>query len=416
MTWSKRMSSGAGRAALTLVGTLLATQPAPVAANEKGPLWTHPDATQMDGLPMGPFVTTADGALLTSDKVHALRSTDGGQTWTKHAMFADPGAFNAANEMLLLTTRSGAVVFVFSNLAERHWKWIDAAHDATPESRVPAYVIRSTDHGRTWSEPVMLHDDWTGANRTILQTATGDIVFTSMLMLHDPGRHATVTYVSDDDGVTWQRSNVIDLGGRGHHDGAMEATIVELRDGRLWMLIRTNEDRFWQAFSEDGGRTWPVLMPSDIDASAAPAQLARLQSGRIAMAWNRLYPEGQTSYPRLWNEELGPTYMGSKDPSQWSRSNPINHREELALSFSDDDGVTWSTPVILARQQNAWLSYPFIHERAPGELWITTMQGDVRLHLKEADFLREGVAAFHVEPSRYVDVSRTVTPVTKAVP
>ena len=32
-------------------------------------------------------------------------------------------------------------------------------------------------------------------------------------------------------------------------------------------------------------------------------------------------------------------------------------------------------------------SYPYLYERQPGELWITTMQGGIRLQLEEADFL-----------------------------
>ena len=72
--------------------------------------------------------------------------------------------------------------------------------------------------------------------------------------------------------------NIIDLGGHGHHDGAMEPTMVELSDGRLWMLIRTNLDRFWSAFSSDQGLSWRVIRPSDIDTSSAPAAMARLAS------------------------------------------------------------------------------------------------------------------------------------------
>jgi len=35
---------------------------------------------------------------------------------------------------------------------------------------------------------------------------------------------------------TRSRSNLIDVGGHGDHDGALEPTLTELRDGRLWML------------------------------------------------------------------------------------------------------------------------------------------------------------------------------------
>lgn len=52
------------------------------------------------------------------------------------------------------------------------------------------------------------------------------------------------THVSNDDGRSWRMGNIIDLGGRGHYNGAMEATLAELCDGRMYMLLRTNLDRF----------------------------------------------------------------------------------------------------------------------------------------------------------------------------
>jgi len=42
--------------------------------------------------------------------------------------------------------------------------------------------------------------------------------------------------------------------------------------------------------------------------------------------------------------------------------------------------------VVIARKPGASLAYPYLFEASPGELWITTMQGGVRLKLREADF------------------------------
>ncbi|MEW6356045.1 MAG: hypothetical protein AB1696_06965 [Planctomycetota bacterium] len=39
----------------------------------------------------------------------------------------------------------------------------------------------------------------------------------------DPWRWVVCSFVSDDDGKTWQRSNWIDLDGYGHHDGSTVA-------------------------------------------------------------------------------------------------------------------------------------------------------------------------------------------------
>lgn len=55
-----------------------------------------------------------------------------------------------------------------------------------------------------------------------------------------PSIRAVCSLISDNDGRSWLRSNLIDLGGHGHHDGATEPTVVELSDGRLMRLIRTN--------------------------------------------------------------------------------------------------------------------------------------------------------------------------------
>ncbi|MBT7164720.1 MAG: hypothetical protein HN904_18210 [Victivallales bacterium] len=71
----------------------------------------------------------------------------------------------------------------------------------------------------------------------------------------------------------------------------------------------------------------------------------------------------------------------------WSAVPVSNHREELVIAFSADDGRSWSTPTVIAKQNGQWLAYPYVFEPNPGEIWITTMQGTVRARLQEADFL-----------------------------
>ena len=65
-------------------------------------------------------------------------------------------------------------------------------------------------------------------------------------------------------------------------------------------------------------------------------------------------------------------------------------REELSLAFSEDDAKTWTKPVVIARQPGGGLSYPFVFERRPGELWIITRYPTkVSFSLKEADFVQK---------------------------
>ena len=236
--------------------------------------------------------------------------------------------------------------------------------------------MRSLDGGGTWTDIQKLHDDWTGAIRDIIQTRSGRVVFTSMKLLHNPGRHSVLTYASDDDGASWHPSNVLDLGGVGHHGGVTEATICELSDGRLFMLLRTNWSQFWFAISTDGGDSWHPMGPAGIEASPAPGLLVRLASGRIALFYNQLYPEGERTWPLVGGDGL------------WSSVPVCNHRAELSVAFSEDECESWSAPVVLARDpEQGWISYPYAFEVAPGVLWLTTMQGGLRLKMREADFV-----------------------------
>jgi sialidase-1 len=234
-------------------------------------------------------------------------------------------------------------------------------------------VLTSYDEGLTWaSAPLDTGMDFEVSNeRALLVTREGTLI---LACLNRPGRHSVLTYASTDQGATWKPSNIVDLGGNGHHGGATEATVLELNDGRLWKLIRTNLGVFWQAWSEDGFY-WRTMAPTTIPASSAPGQLLRLQSGRIALVWNRPYPEGETSFPLRGGD------------NEWSETPVSNHRWELSLAFSNDEGQTWTDPVVLAKQKEASLAYPYLFERAPGEIWLTTMQGGIRLAFREADFV-----------------------------
>lgn len=343
-------------------------------AEDKAALWLHPKCQPLPTDTLGPFVRLGDGGILTITETRTLISRDEGKTWQEGPLFPEGCKASASGERALLRTRDGVVILAFLNAADMVWKWNDAKNDADPGTRLPTCVIRSLDEGKTWQDFQVLHEDWSGCIRNMIQARNGRVVCTAMKLLNNPGRHSVLTYVSDDNGKTWRHSNIIDLGGNGHHDGATEGTIEQLQDGRLWQLIRTNWDRFWEAFSDDEGLSWRIIQPSRIDASSSPGLLKRLASGRLMLLWNRLYPEGQSTFPRQ-----AANSQASEAAASW-------HREELSVAFSEDEGMTWSRAVVLARQPKESLAYPYAFERAPGELWITTMQGRVRVGIREQDF------------------------------
>jgi predicted neuraminidase len=229
-------------------------------------------------------------------------------------------------------------------------------------SKLPVYALRSSDGGETWSDPVRIFDGRAGALTDIITTRQNTITLPITGYCREPSRAVQFVMVTADGGGTWTQ-RIIDIGGHGHHDGAMEPTMVERKDGRLWMLIRTTHDWFYECFSSDGGLTWTQPVPTEISASSSPGMIRRLASGRLVLVWNRVRPEGMSE--QEWRKKPLARRGGgfAIKPSSW-------HREEVSLAFSDNDGETWSKPVVIARQKNGWLSYPRLFEPSPGDLKI----------------------------------------------
>ena len=320
-----------------------------------------------------------DDSLLTIDGPSACVSRDDGRSWNTWPLFPDSPA-KPSWEFGLLKTARGVIILTYKDEATRRWEWNNETHEPIPDARIEVWTTRSVDQGRTWSPPQRLFDGYCGAICDMIQTSRGNVIVPVQRLLYDPGRHAQVTYVSNDEGASWRRSNVIDFGGHGHHDGAFEGTLVELRDGRIWMLLRTNLDKFWQAWSEDDGLSWRVLQPSEIDASSAPGYVTRLAGGRLAMAWNRLYPEGLTEEEQDRYPRRGGDCNYCETVTSWQR-------KELSIALSEDDGRTWTPPEVLMRHPSQGIAYPFILERRPGLLWVTSrFPKRVGVSLHEEDF------------------------------
>jgi sialidase-1 len=345
--------------------------------------WIHEKLQEMPYLPSGPFVKLGDGSILTIEKNMSLISKDGGKNWTKYPIFEDTARFDIRVERVLLRTKAGVIILAFANDKERaNWAWQNDIADS-PGAMLPTYVIRSLDEGKTWQDLQKLHHEWTGANRDIIETKDGNIVFTSMMLRHNPGHHTVITYTSMTNGLTWIRSNVIDLGGVGHHSGVTESTIEQLKDGRLWMLLRTNWGVFWETYSDNEGLTWKNYKPTKIDASSAPGILKRLQSGRLILVWNRNSLEGQPPVLPRPGDGISTEVASS------------GNRAEFSMMFSDDDGKTWTDPVVIARitdqSKVKRLSYPRFFEPTPGEIWITTtysgFAGYLAVKFLEKDFV-----------------------------
>ncbi len=338
----------------------------------------HPKASALPFTHQGPFVSTADGGVLCIDAHNTLRSDDEGRTWKTSTMFEGPAKFAVSNERALLRTREGVILSAWMNGAERQapkiWHWGEKDVQWT-DFILPTYTSRSTDDGKTWETPVKLSDPWCGCIHSLIQMKSGRIVLVGQEIIPQ-WRHATVMWASDDLGKTWQRGDVLDYGIGAHdHAGSIEGSVIERKDGSLYLLLRTESGFLWEATSRDGLK-WDGLKQTTIKSVTCCPQMARLADGRIALLWN--------APPR-------------HDPSSGSS------RSELSLAFSEDETASWSKPVIVAANYapGGRVSYPYLYERKPGELWITTMQGGLRMKINTAD-LGAGEIPVFVPPPKSV--------------
>ncbi len=221
--------------------------------------------------------------------------------------------------------------------------WSDGQPDME-QSRSDMWAARSFDEGETWVDNQMIFRGYTGASNDAKVSTSGHLIVPFSYLVPDPGRLVSVCVVSGDGGATWQLGEAIDIGQHGDHAGALEPVVMELRDGRLWMLIRTNLGHFLQAFSEDNGLTWSEPTPTQIVSPSAPCHIIRLTSGRLAIIWNNF---GETSTDV--------------------------RRSALSMALSEDEGRSWTEPVVCVRaleQEYPQVSYPFLYEANPGEMLV----------------------------------------------
>ncbi|MEI8195868.1 MAG: sialidase family protein, partial [Phycisphaerae bacterium] len=151
-----------------------------------------------------------------------------------------------------------------------------------------------------------------------------------------------VVFYSDDDGLTWDRTMLETVAAHRadwpHADVrwqnyANEPTVVELLTGRLWMLIRTSQDRHYESFSDDGGVSWTTPKPSRFYGTITMPTFFRLQDGRILLFWCNTTPLPEldhTTQPEL---------------QEWERTglteDVFTNRDALHAAISEDDGQSW---------------------------------------------------------------------------
>jgi hypothetical protein len=156
------------------------------------------------------------------------------------------------------------------------------------------------------------------------------------------GTYSISALYSDDGGDTWRQSPdalSVETGGLSEY-GANEPVVIELRDGRVWMLIRTQLGRFYESFSADRGVHWTQPQPTALISSDSPAGLLRLRDGSILLFSNAClrFPYAQGGRYVLHvaiSKDEGRTWHGFREVARDRlRNQPPPPRADYGLAYT----------------------------------------------------------------------------------
>jgi hypothetical protein len=222
-------------------------------------------------------------------------------------------------------------------------------------------ALISRDAMRSWNRPTIVWRGYAGSLLSFLQLHDGRIVVPFCYLTRRSwasrgegfdkftfmGEFSSSVAYSDD-GETWHTSpnELKEPTPQIGNDGGIEPCVLELKSGRLWMLIRTQNGRFFESFSEDRGVTWTHPVPTNITSSDSPCSMTRLRDGRVVMLWNNTlrYPYangGRAVLHGAISEDDGKTWRGYREVA----ANPYAVEPPPP---NGDHGVTYTVPALTA--------------------------------------------------------------------
>ena len=179
----------------------------------------------------------------------AVRSTDNGKTWSKPVVAIDTD----------LDDRDPSVACLKDGTLLLNWFTVQ-------KNQAAVMLARSTDNGKTWSEPVQLKLDSPysfACSSPVRQLADGSLILGLYCEDEKAKKTFGATVRSNDGGKTWK--DLAYIGEKADIYLDAETDVVPLKDGKLLAALRSSKVDMHYAVSEDSGKTW------------GPVQVLRLQ-------------------------------------------------------------------------------------------------------------------------------------------
>ena len=311
------------------------------------------------------------------------RSKDGGKTWSPPVIMSPPGLPTAGFQDTFLRTASGRIV-------------------------LPVFVILS---GKKGAGPKDEHAPMSGRIVKNQWVATAGHFFDSSFCCN------YVLY-SDDDGANWNMNSdgpMFIMGDwNSEYQYSNEASVTEVKPGRLLLMARNNMGRLFQAWSDDNGDTWTRLQPTSLAACTTPPQIRTLPNGHLLCVWNQTSEEET----RMGNNRTRISSAVSRDGGRvWEffqnvhsmhettrvEPGPIRANRPEEIYFPAGQSAAERDPRYVKNfEEHARFSYPSVFVMKDRVFITHTYQGNYEEHAKLAQLVARGTGEKNPETGDYM--------------
>lgn len=307
-------------------------------------------------------------------EIRLMRSDDNGKTWSEAETIVRPkgpefsvqfwsGLHHMPDGSLLLGyhqahyQRRANVAATEQNPA-RIWDLTNIHNADNNRRKIEPYIVRSNDHGRSWSRPQRLAPGlpWCGVMGRPVTLPDGSVV--QPLIGPDPGGRgpqATLCIRTTDNGRTWSEPALIAGGPEGYN----EVTLAATAEGELLAILRERivgpRRLFWQTRSRDKGKTWDA--PTETKLYGKMPDMLVLPSGRILLAVASVdCMDGGLVYSGPPNSSYAGLFISDDHGRSW-------RRDVMFTTDNLDQIIPFDAPVLTTLEKDRILAIAFSADR-----------------------------------------------------
>ena len=304
------------------------------------------------------------------------RSSDGGETWVLEGTIAPPTTDPPSTSALKLSLAAdGRTVFAYGSHSFRR------AEESFGDGRNEPVLCRSTDGGRTWSDPQVVPmpvDCPLEISHGVLSLPSGRLLApAATLPAKDRLGEQLLVAISNDGGRSWPQHGVVfeDPDGRfGYFEQKLAVISPDLLMAVCWTVtlgdVADQPDSF--ALSRDSGTTWgPARSTGIMGQTMTPVPLG---DDRLLVLYNRRYgDQGIVMNLVTFSEQSWSiVYEGTMYDAGARRDRP----QGLESGVEELDAFMFGFPTAIALQEGTYLATHWCKEGPTFDIRWTKLRVD----------------------------------------